>query len=90
MMTLAFFILVIDTRKQFQLQRGLFLKRPDVVTFDDHNFSFINYHFYSRKIWQYIAWACLRNGHQEVGNYRCQHTTIPAESVSQISKTVSY
>ena len=26
--------LVIDTRKQFQLQTGVFLKRPDVVTFD--------------------------------------------------------
>ena len=33
--TLAFCILVIDTRKQFQLQTGVFLKRPDVVTFDD-------------------------------------------------------
>ena len=32
--TLAFCILVIDTRKQFQLQTGVFLKRPDVVTFD--------------------------------------------------------
>ena len=26
---------MIDTRKQFQLQSGVFLKRPDVVTFDD-------------------------------------------------------
>ena len=26
---------MIDTRKQFQLQTGVFLKRPDVVTFDD-------------------------------------------------------
>ena len=25
---------MIDTRKQFQLQTGVFLKRPDVVTFD--------------------------------------------------------
>ena len=33
--TLAFCILVIDTRKQFQLQTGVFLKRPDVVTFDE-------------------------------------------------------
>ena len=32
--TLAFCILVIDTRKQFQLQTDVFLKRPDVVTFD--------------------------------------------------------
>ena len=32
--TLAFRILVIDTRKQFQLQTAVFLKRPDVVTFD--------------------------------------------------------
>ena len=32
--TLAFCILVIGTRKQFQLQTGVFLKRPDVVTFD--------------------------------------------------------
>ena len=32
--TLAFCILVIDTRKQFQLQTGVFMKRPDVVTFD--------------------------------------------------------
>ena len=27
---------MIDTRKQFQLQTGVFLKRPDVVTFDDY------------------------------------------------------
>ena len=33
--TLAFCILVVDTRKQFQLQTGVFLKRPDVVTFDE-------------------------------------------------------
>ena len=33
--TLAFCILVIDTCKQFQLQTGVFLKRPDVVTFDE-------------------------------------------------------
>ena len=26
---------MIDTRKQFQLQTGVFLKRPDGVTFDD-------------------------------------------------------
>ena len=26
-----------DTRKQFQLQTGVFLKRPDVVTFDGRN-----------------------------------------------------
>ena len=26
---------MIDTRKQFQLQTGVFLKRPDVVTFDE-------------------------------------------------------
>ena len=26
---------MIDTRKQFQLQTGVFLKRPDVVAFDD-------------------------------------------------------
>ena len=25
---------MIDTRKQFQLQTGVFLKRPEVVTFD--------------------------------------------------------
>ena len=31
---MAFCILVIDTRKQFQLQTGVFSKRPDVVTFD--------------------------------------------------------
>ena len=34
--TLAFCILVIDTRKEFQLQTGVFLKRPDVVTLDDN------------------------------------------------------
>ena len=28
---------MIDTHKQFQLQSGVFLKRPDVVTFDDWN-----------------------------------------------------
>ena len=28
---------MIDTHKQFQLQTGVFLKRPDVVTFDDMN-----------------------------------------------------
>ena len=33
--TLAFCILVIDLRKQFQLQTGVFWKRPDVVTFDE-------------------------------------------------------
>ena len=31
---LVFCIMVIDTRKQCQLQTGVFLKRPDVVTFD--------------------------------------------------------
>ena len=33
-MTFAFCILVIDTSKQFQLQTGVILKMPDVVTFD--------------------------------------------------------
>ena len=37
--TLAFCILVMDTRKEFQLQTIVFLKRPDVVTFDDCNFG---------------------------------------------------
>ena len=37
--TLAFCILVIDTRKKFKLQTGVFLKRPDVVTFDDNIFD---------------------------------------------------
>ena len=26
-----------------------------------YNFSYENYHFYSRKILLYIVWACLRN-----------------------------
>ena len=39
--TLAFCILVIDTRKEFQLQTSVFLKRPDVVTFDVCSFSFV-------------------------------------------------
>ena len=34
--TMAFCILVIDKGKQFQLQTGVFLKRPDVVTFDEN------------------------------------------------------
>ena len=37
--TLAFCILVIDTRKEFQLQTSVFLKRPDVVTFDESIFK---------------------------------------------------
>ena len=31
---------MIDTRKHFQLQTGVFLKRPDVVTFDDKQMLF--------------------------------------------------
>ena len=38
--TLAFCILVIDTRKEFQLQTSVFLKRPDVVTFDDKKMTY--------------------------------------------------
>ena len=35
---------MIDTRKQFQLQTGVFLKRPDVVTFDEYIQDFVPFH----------------------------------------------
>ena len=34
---------MIDTCKQFQLQTGVFLKRPDVATFDDYLNSEVDY-----------------------------------------------
>ena len=44
---------MIDTRKQFQLQTDVFLKRPDVVTFGEYNAT--NKHSLTNYLYRHVA-----------------------------------